>query len=125
MAIPLIGIEEVMGALHNARVVMNAYLRSRINLTADGEIRIAVNKSQKFMYETEDGKFCRIATVLLKCENDTDIVMYNGHYGTATHLQDVPANELYTLCSLVESFWKHIKTEDKTDNEDVECEIVK
>lgn len=126
MTTPLIGIEEVNSALHNARILMNAYLRSRINLVSDQTIRIALSKrAAEFKYEGVDGKNRGVKNLVLTRANDEYIVQYNGNVNTSATLTSLSANELYTLCSIVESFWKHIKTEDKTNIENVECEIVK
>jgi hypothetical protein len=126
MKLPLVNMTDVDSALHNARILMNAYLRSRINLVPDQTIRIALSKrAPEFKYEGVDGKNRGVKNLVLTFANDEYIVQYNGNVNTSAILTSLSANELYTLCSIVESFWKHIKKEDKTDIEDVECEIVK
>lgn len=126
MVTPLINMEDVQGAVHNARLIMNAYLRSRIILVEDQEIRIVLSKrAPRFYYEAEEGKKKVITTIVLTSAGKDFVVIYNGNDKEATLLSNLSSDELYMLCSLVESFWKHIKTGDKTDIEDVECEIVK
>ena len=122
MITPLIGMKEVDGAIHNARVIMNAYLRSRINLAT--EIRIVLSKNAPH-FEYKDGRTYTIKSLVLKKTEEHYVVIYNGDDERATALNSLSSNELYMLCSIVESFWKHRKPEEeKNGTEDVEFQTV-
>lgn len=119
MILPLIGFNEVESALHNARVLMNAYLRARINLTEDNEIRFVLSKrTPRFYYEVEEGKKRAITTIVLAHTEKDYVVIYNGKDEEATPLTNLSANELYMLCSILESFWKHIKIDNEAEEDE-------
>lgn len=125
MMISLIDIDEVNSALHNARTIMNAYLRARINVIPNREIRVVLSeKAPDFKYEGVDGKYRKIKHFVLCQTDEKYVVQYNGNVNTASPLSDLSANELFMLCSLLESFWKHMKMDINPGIEDVEFEIV-
>lgn len=127
MITPIISFDQVESAMQNARLVLNAYLRSHINATVNGEIRIKLSKkAPRFYYQEDQGKQYVIASIVLKRVEKDYLVLYNSQE-ESTKLTDLSANELFMLCSLVESFFQHIKMNEKESEkiEEVEFEIIK
>lgn len=118
----IIKFEEVEKSIQSARIVMNAYLRGALSLTTNKQIFIKLTKASPFTYE--EGKSQRaIRTILLKQNGKEYVVIYND--GEATKLTELSSNELFMLCTIVNTFIQEgdilIQAEDV---EEVEAEVI-
>ena len=119
----IINFSEVEASIQNARVVMNAYLRCALKYSTDGVLNITLKKKPLFYFEAENGKQ-RVITHIQLNGNHGYTVTYNNN-GEPVKLTDLSANELFMLCSIVESFVKDMNIKHEQNVIEVECEIVK
>lgn len=100
----MVNFEEVEKSIQNARLVMNAYLRGATQYSLDGMLNITLKKGVKFYFEDESGKHKLIKDIRLIGRRGCYVVSYNG--GDVIELTDLSSNELFVLCSVVDSFIK-------------------